>query len=194
MKIRNKIGFLIFFSVFFMGGKIIVAQENQEAEYSNVLIIDTLQQPIRSPLIATISSALIPGLGQIYNESYWKVPLIYASLSAVIFSVTYHNNRYLRYKEALANYNSPGPYQFYDPTLLEEELRYYKDQHRRLRDLSYIGLFGIYILNILDASVDAHLYDYDISNDLSLKWQPIMFPICSAQPTNTLGVSIFLNF
>jgi len=125
-----------------------------------------------SALMATLSSTFIPGLGQVYNKKYWKVPIIYATFATLIYSINYHNHQYNIYKQALATYKLPGPYIYYHDKHSDTELRFYIDQHQRLRDMSILGITLAYVLNIIDASVDANLFNYDITDDLSMKVQP----------------------
>jgi hypothetical protein len=143
---------------------------------------------------AAIYSAVIPGLGQAYNKKYWKIPIIYAGFGVMGYFVITNNNEYNQFKEAylyVANgetYPIDNPYVTkYNQTQLKDAMDYY----RRNRDLSII-LTGLwYTLNILEAYVDAHFFDYDISDDLTMSVKPtVMNPaLANFQPAPGLKVS-----
>ena len=132
-----------------------------------------LTEPIKSPRKAAILSSTLPGLGQIYNKKYWKVPIIYAGLLTSVYYINDNNVEYKRYKDAYLRRldNNPdnddfvGEYSSGDLLIL-------KDFYRRNREVSILCFIGTYIINVLDASVDAHLFDYDISEDISLQIRP----------------------
>jgi hypothetical protein len=135
-----------------------------------------------SPKKAAIRSALLPGLGQIYNKKYWKLPIVYGALGTcagvfffnlgnykdtkLAYRVKY-NMRVLRTDSAL--YANVKPYL---KPLSEESLRFYRNQYRR--DIDYSALFFLILwgLNVVDATVDAHLKSFDVSPDLSLRFKP----------------------
>jgi hypothetical protein len=122
-------------------------------------------------------SAVVPGSGQFYNKVYWKIPVIYVGGGALLYSTLYNSDNYHIYKNA---YNDL----YADPDLVIEgmeglsldQLKSIKDQYRRYRDLSVIGLGLLYVLNIVDAAVDGYLFDYDVSDDLSLRIEPTVLP------------------
>ena len=116
----------------------------------------------------TLLSATVPGLGQIYNKKYWKAPIIYAGLSATVYYYIYNNNKYKEYKSAYIaetddNQNTTN-YSGYNTSNLITLQDYYRDS----RDLSALLFFVVYCLNIIDASVDAHLTNYNLNDNLSL--------------------------
>jgi hypothetical protein len=150
------------------------------------------EEEIHSPRKATIYSAVLPGLGQVYNKRYWKVPLIYIGFGAIGYFINWNNENYQLFRigydhltdqnpetqdylkiEAVRrnNYNLDNPTEFNN---LKTALSRQQDYYRRNRDLLIISFVGFYGLNIIDASVDAHLFDFDISDDLTLKWEPSM--------------------
>jgi len=146
-----------------------------------------LTEPIKSPRKAAILSSVLPGLGQIYNKRYWKVPIIYAGLLTSTYYINDNNIQYKRYKNAYLKRldNNPnnddfvGEYSSCDLLIL-------KDFYRRNREISILCFLGTYIINILDASVDSHLFDYDISEDISLQIKP-------TSTANLNGLSLTLN-
>lgn len=139
---------------------------------------------------ATTLACICPGAGQIYNRSYWKVPFVVGGFAAMIYCIDWNNRGYQRFKkayslraaydEAMANYNSdPELYPRPEGSTDEFRGRYaasflknLRDNYRRNRDLCIIVTAGIYLLQIVDAHVDAHLKDYDISDDLTMTIEP----------------------
>lgn len=139
---------------------------------------------------ATTLACICPGAGQIYNRSYWKVPFVVGGFAAMVYCIDWNNRGYQRFKkayslraaydEAMSNYNSdPDLYPRPEGSTDEFRGRYaasflknLRDNYRRNRDLCIIITAGIYLLQIVDAHVDAHLKDYDISDDLSMTIEP----------------------
>lgn len=145
---------------------------------------------VHPPSRAALYSALLPGLGQAYNRRYWKLPLIYGGFAAFGYFIQSNNFRYNLYRDAynvkyaVAQLKSDDPEYEEKKAALEKDLygafqsvpvdrlQYYKNSYRRDRDFFIILTILFYGINILDATVDAHFFTYDISNDLSLKLQP----------------------
>ncbi|MDD4107690.1 MAG: DUF5683 domain-containing protein [Prolixibacteraceae bacterium] len=166
--------------------------------YAQLVDADTLQiqdevideKEVHSPRKATIYSAILPGLGQAYNKKYWKIPLIYAGFGAIVYYIDWNNDNYNFNKTAYQHLVDSDPetndfekieaIQYYDlnnPTHFnnfKDGLKKRQDFYRRNRDLLIIGMVAFYGLNVVDASVDAHLFDFDISDDLTMQWQPSM--------------------
>ena len=130
---------------------------------------------------ATTLSTICPGAGQIYNKSYWRVPIVVGGFAAMVYCIDWNNRGYQRFKKAYrlkADYDAhPDLY----PNGAQDEfggrysssfLKNLRNSYRRNRDLCIILTAGIYILQIVDAHVDAHLRDYDISKDLSVSISP----------------------
>jgi hypothetical protein len=146
---------------------------------------------------AAIFSAVLPGLGQAYNRKYWKIPIIYAGFGVIGYFVVTNNNEFQQFKEAylyVANdetYPIDNPYvSKYNETQLKDAMDFY----RRNRDLSYIlgGLW--YTLNILEAYVDAHFFDYDISDDLTLSVKPAVMPGAVRPLMASPGIKVSFKF
>lgn len=152
-----------------------------------------------SPAAATIFSTLVPGLGQVYNQKYWKVPVVYGLLSTGYFLVDWNNRGYQRFKKALlyATDDDPATIDEFNGQRSSDELRLIKNSYRRYRDLCFLGTTFAYILNIIDANVDANLYDWDVSNDLSLKFEPSLNSINLASENSgqpAFGLSCKITF
>ncbi len=144
-----------------------------------------------SPHKATMYSALIPGLGQIYNKKYWKLPVIYGLTGAFIYAFDFNNDRYNKYKNAYAEM-SAGKITDFEGYTDEDILLRLKDSYERNRNLNVIVLAGVYLLQVVDATVDAHLYDYKITKDVSMNVQPSLIKTVDYQ--NTYGFSLTFSF
>ncbi|UCG26636.1 MAG: hypothetical protein JSV24_06550 [Bacteroidales bacterium] len=191
-----------------------VCAQNRESPAS----ADTLMQKEHSPRKAWIFSAAVPGLGQVYNKKYWKVPVIYAGFGVLTYFVIFNTTHYNDFKYGLLDFTDTikstdsylkligknlDPTTFdpvlypdsYDPTTaswFEEQLEKNMSYYRRNRDLSYIGIGLWYILNIIDATVDAYLFDYDIGDDLTLHIEPGLGH--SRYPPETIGIKLTFQF
>ena len=138
-----------------------------------------------SPTKAAIMSACLPGLGQIYNRKWWKVPIVYAGLGGLGYLVYSNYSEYRSYLHAYEFKTGDLPE---DVTLSQYEtelanhyagsqLQTYKESYRRDFELYTILTMAWYGLNIVDACVDGHLYTYDISDDLSFSVDPYLRPM-----------------
>ena len=151
---------------------------------------------------ATTLSFICPGAGQIYNKSYWRVPIVIGGLASTIYTIDWNNRGYKRFTTAYTlradyeanpeKYPNSAPDEFrgnYSPTFLKN----LKDSYRRNRDLCILLTAGIYLLQVMDAHVDAHLQDFDISDDLSMNVEPyIGCTAIDSQPA--VGFNMSLNF
>lgn len=130
-----------------------------------------------APSKAAFYSAIVPGLGQVYNHSYWKVPLVYGGLGTAGYFYITNNKNYKKYrdiyKKRKAGFINDPYYDLngdgYGPDVSLESLENGQDYYQKNRDLSLLIFIGIYALNIIDANVDAHLKQFNINKDLSLK-------------------------
>jgi Family of unknown function (DUF5683) len=163
--------------------------------------IDSATKKIYSPKKAAMLSAIFPGLGQIYNKKYWKLPIVYGAMgiSAGIFFYNLSNYRDARFAYK-AKYKASLPPPQQDSTdyfkikdnlkpLSLESLRFYRNQFRRDIDYSAIFFIVMWGLNVVDATVDAHLKAFDVSPELSLRIKP-----GHSDMAGTNGVSLVLNF
>ena len=133
---------------------------------------------------ATLLAAVLPGAGQIYNHSYWKLPLVYGALGATIGLEVHYQQGFSEFSRA-ADLVSTGQLELNDPDLgpraskfrslegLQQGVQFY----RGYRDIFYLYIGIAYSLQVVDALVDAHLKDFDVSDDLSLHWQPALLPV-----------------
>ena len=127
------------------------------------------EDPLR-PARAAFYSAVLPGLGQAYNKRYWKIPLVYGAIGASIYTYDFNQKNYLRYRTAykrrIAGYNDD---EFQGLIASTDRLIDGQDFYKRNRDRSMLFIVGFYLLNILDANIDAHLKQYNVSSELSFK-------------------------
>lgn len=195
--------------------------EVESAADSLVSLLQPEKKP-HSPHKATIMAMILPGSGQIYNGQWWKVPILYGGIAADIYGITWNNQRFKEYRNAYvewvqylealaANPDTPYPenpawdeipknfdlrderYQTSDArewfrTTLENRMTSFK----RNRDLCYIVMAAIYAINIIDATVYAHFYDFEIDDNLSFHWRPTSS--YSPLTGGMVGVCLTLNF
>jgi hypothetical protein len=153
-----------------------------------------------SPQKATILSAVFPGLGQVYNKKYWKVPILYGGFAALGYAMSFQGKEYKRYKRAynlLTDRNEETVDEF-NGKRSADELKSARDYYRRNRDYAILGTVLLYALNIIDANVDATLYDYEIDDNLSLKVVPTIvnenYLFAQKGSPFAPGLSMSLNF
>ena len=156
-------------------------------------------------------SALCPGLGQVYNRRYWKRPIVVGAFVGLTYGTAW-NNRMLSdysraYRDAMDNDPDTRSYMdFYPPTVkesdldmswLQKSLRNKRNYYRRYRDICIIGMVAVYLINIVDAYVDASLAHFDISPDLSMQVRPALMspPQPTSSPLRTsVGLQCAFNF
>ena len=129
-----------------------------------------------SPLYAALFSAVLPGLGQAYNKKYWKIPIVYAGLGGLGYALYYTASNFTGYRNAYrAQVAIPAdPFASYKGVSDEATLKTYRDYYKRSLDVTAICTGVFYILNIVDAAVDGHLFDWNMKDDIHLSWQPTM--------------------
>lgn len=157
--------------------------------------------------------AIVPGMGQIVNRKYWKLPIVYGGFLVCAYAITWNGTQYNSYKNAYRDImdNNPATNSYVDilpkgltvetypggETSLAQRLKSGQDTYRRYRDLSVLVSVLYYGLTVLDAYVDAQLFNFDISPDLSMKVNPAVInnaQIQSPKNTNAIGIHLSLNF
>jgi hypothetical protein len=148
-----------------------------------------------SPRIATYRSAILPGWGQATNKKYWKIPVVYAALGVTTYIFFRNVNQYNEARDAYANAIDGDPsndWQIPEPYFTvkdqPERIKTFRNQVRQNVDYSVLFFILFWGLNVVDATVDAHLKTFDVSDDLSLQIKPGYSPLA-----NTSGISIVLN-
>lgn len=161
-----------------------------------------------SPTRAVWLSVLCPGLGQIYNRRYWKLPIVIGGFMGLGYATNWNSNQYedylQGYRDLLDNDPQTKSYMdFFPPTVKEEDLdrqwleqtfKSRKDYARRNRDLCIIGLLALYALCILDAYVDASLTHFDVTPDLSIDWSPTLMKQPAGKGKPAFGLNWAITF
>lgn len=172
---------------------------------------------IAEPLKATMLAFAFPGLGQIYNRKYWKIPLVYAGFGGAIYAIGFTTTRYNDYMKAYQDFKDniketnsyvkfikfeqseydpvvyPDTYKPSNASWVTDGLLKNVDYYKRYRDLSFIAVAAWYLLSALDANVDASLFNYDISDNLDLGIAPVQMPV-PGSPGAGLNVSLRVTF
>ena len=160
------------------------------------------------PVRALWLSALCPGLGQIYNRRYWKLPIVVGAFVGLGYGTTWNNRMLQDYTKAYRDVmdNDPNTHSYMDffpptvkesdldPAWLKKVLKNKKDYYRRYRDICIIGIVGVYLLNIVDAYVDASLSHFDISPDLSMDVSPALINNSALTAKPSFGLQCAFNF
>lgn len=185
----NKIIFIALL-VFLMGTGSVFAQAKTDA----VLVAkDTLKSNDIDPLTpakAAFYSAILPGLGQAYNKKYWKIPLVYGAIGTSLYFYMDSNKKYNQYRDAykrrLEGYTDDN-YSYLDKSRLIAAQKFYQ----RNRDLSALFVVAFYVLNIIDANVDAALLQFNVDENLSIR--PTIYHNDVTLKTN-VGLTFNYNF
>ena len=133
---------------------------------------------VKSSSRALMYALVLPGLGQGYNEKYWKMPIVWGAMGVAGWAIIYNTNEY---KGAIEDYAQ----------LPDDTNQRYLEWWRRNMELSYIAMIAIYALQVLDAYVDAQLYSWDVNDNLSLRVSPSLQPLLA--PTSLTGQSYGLT-
>jgi hypothetical protein len=148
------------------------------------------------PRRALLLAAILPGLGQIYNKKYWKLPLVYGGFISIGYGLNFYQSGYRKYKNQLFDNLNANPanesYLNPDSKFTTAQLRTIVDRYRRERDFMIVLMAGMYLLQIVDAHVDAHLKEFDLNPNLQVSIEPTMeqSPMLGRQT----GVSLILRF
>ncbi len=179
----------------FFVGKSATAQKDSTKKLNTNIFLKPDPAKKFNPRIATYRSAILPGWGQATNKKYWKIPVVYAALGVTTY-IFFRNVK--QYKEARGSYTNaidndtsndyliPQPY--YSVKDQPERIRTFRNQVRQNVDYSVLFFLLFWGLNVVEATVDAHLKTFDVSDDLSLQIRPGY-----SQLANTNGISIILN-
>lgn len=205
MKRNNKLLFalpIIFFLSILFGQNCNAQKKNKDKISDSTIVVVKDHSPKKATYLA-----LVPGLGQIYNKKYWKLPIVYAGFAATGYLGTINRKEFLLYNEAykcklLEDNDESGEYECTNEeaqNYTSDELKSLKDFYRRNMELSFIVMGAWYVLQLLDASVDAHLYYWEINEDLNVNIQPVAQPIIPSmvQPGQNLqynGIKVSFNF
>jgi hypothetical protein len=154
------------------------------------VVMDTLEN---RPNTAAFYSAALPGLGQAYNNKYWKIPIIYGGGLIIGYFMNYNQQLYKQYRDGLfAMIDGDDRTQPFNPNLTEDDYQRATSYWGRNRDLLIIAAIVLYAANIIDAHVDAHLALFTIEEDISLNLEPSFNQ--TVMQTNIYGLSLKLRF
>jgi len=183
---------LFLFSLLFV---LLSVRQNGSAEVLQPITKnDTLQKNTHSPTKANYL-AIIPGLGQIYNKKYWKIPIVYAGFGITAYFGITNKNLYKKYGEAYTcKFNDPKCSNELAQKYTLQDLMSIRDYYRRNMELSFIVMGAWYILQMLDAVVDANFYHWEVSNNLSISIQPVTPSPLLPPKLQFNGLSIKVNF
>lgn len=184
--------FILILALFLLG-LTMMAQKNQTKQ----VVPDSVLEKKHSPTKATIMSLCLPGLGQIYNKKYWKVPIIYAGFGVLSYFIVFNTNYYLTYKSAYIesfNGDSAGNYSDIVKKYSQASILSAREYYRRDLEISIILTAVLYVLNITDAAVDAHLFTYDINKDLSFNVEPALIPPVPQYRNYSSGIRLCFKF
>lgn len=170
------------------------------------------------PLKATMMAVAFPGLGQVYNRKYWKVPFVYAGFGGLAYSVGFNTTKYNEMMKAYQDFTDKIPEtdsyiklikwaepSAYDPVLfpdtydpsnkswVEDNLLKSVDYYKKYRDLTYIGIAVWYLITVLDANVDASLSNFDVTKNLDLEVTPLQLPVPGVIGAG-LNISLIFTF
>ena len=136
---------------------------------------DSVKSRVHSPRKATYYSMILPGLGQAYNRKYWKIPVVYAGFGTIGYFIASNTKNYKDFRDAyafkLSGSSEPPPNDLVN-RYSSDQLLVGREYYRRNLEVSYISAGLWYILTMVDAAVDAHFFNYDISEDLSMQVKP----------------------
>ena len=141
-----------------------------------------------NPKKAGLYSAIVPGLGQMYNRQYWKIPVVYAGLAIAGYYFIDNLNNYQTYRKAyIGRVNNPYPTDKYVGIYTIDQLQQLQNDYNKYLDLTVLFSSLGYALQVLDAITSAHLKNFDISRDISMKMTPVATP-------NSIGMGLVVNF
>jgi hypothetical protein len=141
-----------------------------------------------NPKKAGLYSSIVPGLGQLYNHEYWKVPVVYAGIGIAAYFVSHNLNNYQSYRQAyIGRINNPNPTDKYVNIYTTTQLQQLQGDYSKYLDLTVLFTFIGYSLQVMDAVTSAHLKNFDISRDISMRLMPTLVP-------NGGGMAMVVNF
>lgn len=170
---RNIFSIIIFVLLFLSSATAFAQKDDIKVIDLNTPMDSTLLKPYTidplAPSKAAFYSAILPGLGQAYNKKYWKIPLVYGGMAVSYYYYSFNNDKYHEYRNAYKNRLAGRPVTGELANLSNDILIRGQRFHQRNRDLSLLITIGIYVLNIVDANVDAHLQQFNVNENLSFK-------------------------
>lgn len=151
-----------------------------------------------APSKAAFYSAILPGMGQIYNKRYWKAPIVWGAIGGSVYMYTWNNDQYQRFRTAFIRrqagftddeFNGEGTLPLFDVERLESQ----QERFQNDRDLWLVAAIALYALNIVDANVDAHLKQFNIDDDLSIDFEPYL-DLNQVTNSPNYGMALIIKF
>ena len=146
-----------------------------------------------NPKKALFLSLAIPGAGQIYNKRWWKLPFVYGGYTLLIIAIDYNTSGYRLYRDAYIAELAGEPHPLSNTNLDRNDLLTIRNGYDKNRQLSYIGLFALHVVQAAEAFVDCHLKTFDVSDDLSMRVRPTMGALADGGSYFGLGLSFQLS-
>ena len=148
-----------------------------------VISFESEKEPL--PGRATLYSALLPGLGQIYNGELFKVPIYWGCLMGSVYFLTTNNTNYKRFKRIHNEASQPDN----NSPINAETAKYYRDVYRRYRDYSIVATAAFYLLQVIDANVFAYMHDFEVNDDITMNVSPAVIPPDNVYALHSSGTS-----
>ena len=184
--------FAVFFTVIF---QVFSQEESATIKVQDSVVVNSNDFDALSPSRAAFYSAILPGLGQAYNKKYWKLPIVYGALGTSIYAYSYNNTNYKRVRKAYKLRINGKPDEFNgedgNPNLSNDALVRAQKSYKKDKDLALLVTVGLYILQIVEASTNAHLLQHNVDNNLS--FQPKLIKDINSNKS-VVGASINFNF
>jgi hypothetical protein len=183
---------LVFLTVLFL----FPLKGHAQADSTTIELPDSIREKEHSPTKATIMSACLPGLGQLYNRKYWKIPIVYAGLGIMTYFIVFNATEYLNFKCAYIESvggSKNGNYAYLTTKYNKDELLSAREYYQRNLEISCLITAVWYALQILDATVDAHLSTFNITDRLAVKIGPA-FQSFGYNGQTSAGFKLSLNF
>lgn len=164
-----------------------------ESDFKMALLDDLIinRQRERNPRTAVILSLALPGAGQTYNGDYLKTGVIYGIFGSLFYAMDFNRNQFNRFNTAYEQRLNDEPDEFIGLIPSARGIRNFRDRYRKDLELTYIGIGAVYLFNVIDAFVSAHLTTFDVSDDLSFRVEP---SIQTVFPGSTVGIGLVMNF
>ena len=183
-------GLIFTFLVLFISNSSTFCQSDSvESSSDTIVSIDNMRH---SPKKAALLSLAVPGLGQAYNKKAWKIPIIYAGFAGLSYAIYFNSSRHRCYKDAYRLQVNGDPSGSCNGVTNSANLQTLRDFYRRNLDLSVLGTVLWYGLQIVDATVDAHLYEFRFSDGQVLRLDPSLQFDANLEPTPGLKLSLQL--
>jgi hypothetical protein len=154
-----------------------------------------IQEEKHSPKKAMLLSTVLPGAGQVYNKKAWKIPIIYAGIGVSVYAAFWKQDKFDVYRNAwnIRNDGNEDTKDEFDGVYSDLQLIQIQNFYDKNKEVSIAFAIGFYALNILDANVDAHLFEFDVSDDLSMKLEPTVMGFSRFTGTQ-VGLKLNLKF